>query len=358
MSAVGWRLTLEPCADLVAWSLLRREPASAGVQVWAGLIEDGSRARELTMLLTSGPDPGLADPVQEALGARELGFALLPQVLRRGLEDASSLQTLTICSRGWLARVPWDALAVNQDGRRVVETSVLLGGLAAGLLEGRVAPDRPEGVGSLWVVDPGPPEGAWRPLFPSGYPDELAAAIRPGDSLVPSGLPFDAADLSRALTEQPWARFIYLGHIGARSESPAATGLVLTGPGGPALLTAHEWLRDPSRWPAPAKVALLGCGSDDAGHQEHSGLITAALNAGAGLVTGTRWSMANREGVLRLVAGVSDAFEARSPLHALRAWQLGELDRWRQTGDPAASPAFWSALVSYDRGLLVEGGLQ
>lgn len=354
---IGWRLTLEPCADMVAWSLLKSYGPHTPVETWSGLIRDATHARDWTSRLVDDARPGLFDSEIEAIAVRELGAALLPRVLRAELSASTGTVWLTLCTRGWLSRVPWDALALNQDGLRVVERCVLLGGLPPGLLEEEGPPppartQRRHPPESLWVVDPGPPEGGPKPLYPAGYPDEIARMPGPGDRLVPDGMRFTSTHLSQELRSRPWSDLIYLGHVGAISESPAGACLVLADESEEPF-TAHAWLHDPQRWPAPPRVALLGCGSDDTAAPEHSGLITAALHAGADLVTGTRWSLPNSGGVVRLLAGVSAAFATAAVPEAIRRWQLGELAEWRRASTQTSSPAYWATLVTYDRARLI-----
>lgn len=376
MPRIGWRLTLEPCGDLVAWSLLRAEDHGAPVHAWSGLIED---AAPLRSLLGPGGEDGspLLDPASEARLARALGHALLPPVLQAELLATRELPLLTVCTRGWLSRVPWEALAIGDSGARLVQTCVLLGGLPPGLVDENgdgsisvqnaarrgvdgngtvpISVQTPASPG-LWVVDPGPPDGPWPPLYPAGCPAAVAAMVTAGDQLLPDGLEFSSDDLARQLTNG-CERFIYFGHIAAESDLPGGVGLVLSGPDGVDLLTAHRWLRSPERWPMPAPVALLGCGSDDSSLPEQTGLVTAALNAGAQIVTATRWPLANTAGAVRLLGAVSAALREPSVLHAVRRWQCAELENWRASGDPDSSPFYWASAVTYDRRLLAgEGG--
>lgn len=357
MGATGWRLTLEPSADLVAWSLLRADDLPRDdVQVWSGLIHDASSLRNLAADATRGAAPLLMDPTTEARVAGELGAGLLPPALQRGLVAGSGEALLTICTRGWLAGVPWDALAVGEDGARLVQTCRLMGGLAPGLLPGDAAPNPPEPVSDhpagLWLIDPGPPDGPWPPLYASGYPESVTKLIPLGARLLPDGLTFSPEDFAKVLQGGASSHLIYLGHIGSTSDSPAGVGLVLSGSGGAELLTAHAWLRQPNHWPAPERVALLGCGSDDSAPLEQTGLVTAALNAGASVVTGTRWPLPNDRGTIRILTAVSEAFGEQSVLSAMHRWQCSELETWRRSGDPHASPLYWSAPVTYDRTLL------
>lgn len=358
MSATGWRLTLEPCGELVAWSLLRADNSGAPVQAWSGLIEDASPLRSLIDAGVTDESP-LLDPVAEARVARALGRVLLPPVLHTELLATREVPMLTLCTRGWLSRVPWEALAVGESGARLVQTCVVLGGLPPGLVDGVGDGSHPVQQAArpeLWVVDPGPPDGLWPPLYPAGYPDRVAAMAPDGDRLLPDGLEFSADDLTQQLT-RGCERFVYFGHIAAESDVPAGVGLVLAGPNGLDVLTAHRWLRNPERWPMPARVALLGCGSDDSSLPEQTGLVIAALNAGAQIVTATRWPLANTHGAVGLLGAVSSALREQSVVHAVRRWQCAELESWRASGEPGSSPFYWASAVTYDRRLLAgEGG--
>lgn len=355
MSGPGLRLTMEPAGSLVAWSLIRLDDEHPGGKVWSGLLPDAAAVRPLVE-----PDDAraqaLLDPLQEADLARRLGVALLPAPLRDALlAPTGGTPLLTVLARGWLAQVPWEALALGWDGIRVVERAVTLAGLPPGIVDDIAhLPPTPPGTGTFWLVDPGPPDGSWPPLFPTGYPDEVRAAAASAAELLPGGLAFDADDLARHLAGAP-EQWVYLGHVTSDPDSPAASSLVLSNARGANLFTAHAWLREPERWPAPSKVALIGCGSDEARAQEHSGLPTAALRAGASLVTTTRWPLPNTAGAIRLMRAVAFA-QHHGGLQLLRRWQRDELARWRATGAVDHAPLFWGALATYDR-VLLHGGM-
>lgn len=354
MSAPGWRLTFEPCGPMVAWSLIRVDDDHPQGEVWAGILRDTTHLRALAEE-AADPAGDLVDPGREPIVARELGVGLLPGALRQELSRSTEVQTLCVLARGWLASVPWDSLAVDWGGTRVIERCIVIGGLAPGLAAdvGAVTPT-PEARGTRWVIDPGPPDGAWPPLFPAGYPAQVRALPAAGDDLVPDGLPLGPDVLSHDLTTRPRGQLGFLGHVTSDPASPAAAALVLSDANGEALFTAHQWLREPGRWPAPVRVALIGCGSDDGRSFEQAGLPIAALLAGARLVTTTRWPLPNSPAAVHLLRGVCAA-QRLAGVHALRRWQLGCLTRWRQEGTADDSPLYWASLVTYDRELITGG---
>jgi hypothetical protein len=361
--AVGWLLTVEPAGDVVAWSLHR--DAGAPELVDAGLLRDVARARAVAEALLpnvrggvwSGP---LTRPEDERRGAEELGRGLLPPVLVQSLRsDRAERHTLSVASRGWLSGVPWDALALGSGAGapRVLERARVLGAVAPALVANRaVAPiDRDPGERGLAVIDPGPPGGRSPQLYPAGLPPELlpGARIDAADVCQEDGAGLSADELSKALLSHP-ARLFYLGHIHAAAPgAPAAAGVVLSVGSRADVLTARRWIAEPRRWPAPARVAFVGCAGDDTGLTEQSGLVAAAINAGARLTTTTRWLLPTDEpgnavrATTALALAVYEAHRAGDLVGTLRAWQLDQLDRWRHTGRSEHSPVLWASLVTY-----------
>lgn len=360
MTGVGWRLTWEPCGSTLAWSLLRVDDEHPDAQAWAGVLADVPLRARAELARPTLPDPWrspLADPVQEAILARELGSLFLPRPLRAALrEEAHRAHTLTLAVRGWPSAIPWDALAIDLDGTRLIERCRVLSSPTPGVVAGLPVPDRTPRHGCLWVIDPGPADGAFPPVYPAGRPTVLMAAVATDDRCVPDLWPLSARDLSTELAARPWQRMLYLGHLDAAEPgSPASAGLVLNERGAPDRLTAHRWLRAPESWPAPQRVALLGCSGDDAASAEQSGLVVAALRAGARLVTTTRWPLPAGGVLTPLSLAVATAHASDTAVDALRGWQLDQLDRWRRTGTPDESPVLWSSLVTYDIDRLTQG---
>ncbi|MEU6582487.1 hypothetical protein [Nocardia sp. NPDC046763] len=113
-------------------------------------------------------------------------------------------------------------------------------------------------------------------------------------------------------------------------------------------------------WPMPTRVAIIACeGGVDFRSAETFGLIMAALDAGAELVTTTRWVLptdaafrayaaapAGTRPTTRLALQVDDAHRGADPVAALTDWQRGQLRAWRETGDVAYSPLLWAALTT------------
>lgn len=350
MRPAGWRLLVDSFdPELLAWSLIRVDDHHPNGEVWAGVIEDATDIRARVQDVQAS----LTNPITEALFARELGERLLPEPLRNSLSSAEVPEALTLIVRGWPARIPWDALAVDAAGTRVIERCHVLGGLAPGVVAGLADIDpSPAHRETLWLIDPGPPDGPWLPLFADGYPPAVRAARAPGDALLPDGLPFGPAQLARELGHRTWGNLAYLGHVVSNEQSPAGSALVLSDSNGGAPFTAHRWFQKAEDYPAPATVTLIGCGSDDAASFEQSGLPTAALHAGASLVSSTRWTLPNDQASLSLLRAVVTS-QAHSGIYGLRHWKVQWLDLWRRTSAPVTSPFYWGSIVTYDRRLLL-----
>lgn len=371
-SRVHWWLAAEPLGDDMVWALTRvsATEVTTGPE-GAGLVEGLADIRALAEAarpsgerdLWSGP---MTDRRREHDLAVRLGLALLPDILRTALAraDPSCPDTVTVAVRGWLARVPWDSLAIDERGIRLVEVARVLGGLPATLHVGRARLPDPAPAGPpVRVVDPGPSvsgvddeRGQWRPIYPEGRPPAWDGVLT-GDAefLAPAdGEGLTPADLSALLTGGAPARLTYFGHaISGEEQAPAAAGLVLVDDAGRAkIFTAFEWLAEPDRFPAPPRVAVIGCGSDDSAVAEQSGLPIAAINAGAGIVTATRWILPLDPGpgggpTTALAVAIDGAHGSPDPVDALRTWQLERLRRWRRRGEPADTPLLWAALVTY-----------
>lgn len=315
---------------------------------------------------------------------RELGALLLPPVLLEYLaaprKPGAPAATVVVAPAPELGLVPWDLLTVHHDVR-LLERAVVRGGISPATVADLAlpaAPDAPDLPGLL-VVDPTGGRHDPVPLYPNGLPDGWTAAERAhrGYELHRD---CSRARLATLLRDRQWGRFVFHGHVASVDAlSPTAAALVLaddrTGdppvctPDGRALeeptathrLSARVWLHRPQQWPLPRRVGIVACQADDAGYVEQTGLTLAALNAGARIVTTTRWTLpgdasarADSSGVgptTAVALAVDHALRAVDPTAALRTWQLEQLAAWRTALSPAVrrahAPLLWSSLVTY-----------
>ncbi|WP_162802791.1 CHAT domain-containing protein [Ornithinimicrobium avium] len=368
---VGWRLVIEPALRSLSWSLICERDGAGGPgapaehRVWAGRHEHPEKWRSLLEGLVPHDDAvwdgPLADPRAELAVARELGAALLPRALREGLSaDGDAVHTLTVATRGWCAAVPWDALVVDASDTRLLERCRILTEAHPLAAVGRApaahrpppAPGEPDGV---VVLDPGPltdEDPTLAPLYPAGLPPELRDLGQGADLHLSGRDGLGSAELGAVLRERPWARFLYAGHVRPGwPKDPGNVALVLSDGQAADLLPAYDWLDRPDTWPAPERVALIGCGSGDGRASEDVGLPLAALRAGAQLVTATRWVLPadlseHEPNFTRLVRAVHAAHASTDPVGALRDWQLTELHRWRSSGYALHAPLTWAATTT------------
>lgn len=360
---VAWWLSLEPVGADAVWALTRVEDGTPPEgPVGAGLLPGIGFVRDLVRDAVSGAGTerawkgSLTDPDGERLLACTAGRVLLPYVLRKELVNAppGSRHIVSIAVRGWLAQVPWDSLAVDDDGNlRLVECATVVGGLAATLHVGRARlPDRTATGPAVRVIDPGP--AAQGRLCPQGT-GAWWARCRDDEDVHPLESRFDGDDLGRVLRSGRPARFLYYGHATAgTAEAPAAAALILrTAAQEIDNFTAFRWLREPDRFPAPPRVGLVACASDDSEQDEQSGMPVAAINAGAGLVTATRWRLPVEPGLgdrcptMALAMAVDEAHARTDAIAALRHWQIDRLRAWRAGGARRDTPLLWASLVSY-----------
>lgn len=381
---VTWRLTLEPAGADVAWSLLRADDGRAADAVAGGIARDLRSAEALARGLPPRPGPedergwtsDLLDPVLERTAAVALGAAMLPEQLRSALladcrvtdgEEGEGHReprrhTVEIAVRGWVSTLPWEALAVDARGAvRLVEAARIVAAMPPGLVADRARTAHSPGLGApgLAVVDPGPPLGPLGSIYagePERYPRLLTGAggLERGDLLAPGTHPMSSTQWGRLLADAPWSRLLYLGHVLAPWQgTPPETALLFERAGAPDPLSAGQWLAEPDRWPAPERVALIACASDGATFREASGLPVAAVNAGARLVTTTRWALpsdgltGDRRATTMLALAVHRAHCHVRPISALRDWQRIQLARWRAGGHPSYSPLWWATLSTY-----------
>ncbi|MGQ4365214.1 hypothetical protein [Streptomyces sp. SAS_272] len=231
-------------------------------------------------------------------------------------------------------------------------------------------------------------------LGPPGSDPELLALVRSrldaspvAPSVTAPAEAFRRTDLDRdwlsAVLRKGARRLLYVGHVsgapveGGQSEDgalhlccgPQTTGLTET-------VRTHRPLaaKDlllgtlPMRadgepgariWPAPPRVALIGCESGaDLRFAESFGLATAMIHNGAELVTATRWTLPTSFAFHRLaglpesvrplteaIVAVDAAHESPDPVARLASWQRERLDHWRAEGGIEHSPLLWAAMT-------------
>lgn len=365
-SDVAWWLSLEPIGSDAVWALTRVEdgqrpdgPVAGGILPGIGFVEDLVREAVSGAATESAWTGPLTDRDSELELARTVGQVLLPYVLRKELANArpGTRHTVSVAVRGWLAQVPWDCLAVDDDGDlRLVECATVLGGLAATLHVGRARlPDRAATGPAVRVIDPGP--SSEHRLCPQGTGiwwdrcREGTEEVQPLDTADP----FGGTEFGQLLRTGRPARLMYYGHAKpGTAEAPASASLTLrTAAQEIDAFTAFRWLQEPDAFPAPPLVALVACASDDSEQNEQSGMPVAAINAGAGMVTATRWALPTEAHLgdacptLALALAVDEAHTGADPIALLRTWQIARLQAWRAGGSLRDTPLLWASLVSY-----------
>ena len=198
---------------------------------------------------------------------------------------------------------------------------------------------------------------------------------------------FRRADLDRdwlsGVLREGARRLMYVGHVsGAPVEGGQSDDVTLhlcCGPGTTGLAEAVRTHRPLSAkdlllgtlplradgvpgeriWPAPPRVALIGCESGgDLRFAESFGLATAMIHNSAELVTATRWMLPTSFAFHRLaglaesvrplseaVMAVDTAHEHHDPVGRLGRWQREQLDRWRTGNRIEHSPLLWAAMT-------------
>ncbi|SOD63360.1 CHAT domain-containing protein [Streptomyces zhaozhouensis] len=344
--------------------------------------------RALTRSLGEGP---LTDPEREAALLGRLATALIPYHLGRELDlllERGIRPRLRVQPSPSTGQVPWEALRVDVSERLVehLDVSALPPATVRHSPERVVSPWDPAGpvVAALDPRVPGPaartglgsvlgPVGEDSPLVAmvAGLGERLRPRVPPAEAFRRSGLTRDV--LQPLLADA--ARFLYVGHVttgehGLDARLHLGCGADTTGRaaplGGHRPLTAADLVlghrpEAPTPWRMPNRVALVACESGgEVRFAEPTGLVAAAIHAGAEYVVSTRWTLPTDAGVRRFAPGaapdtsviaravlaVDAAGDAPDPVVALNDWQRGELARWRETGAVAHAPFTWAAFTT------------
>lgn len=352
----------------------------------------------------------LADLASERALSRALADAVLPEQMRHQLAEritAGRAVRVRVTPSPRLARVPWEILVLDDTDRRLVEVAEIRYDPPATVHARRSRPptpwhhvrDRPV----LFVVDPKQPAGAGAQVLAerdrqafSGRLEQLQdndnALYDDEEPHAPVAGQVTRQQLSTALAV-PRSRLLYFGHVDSVPEQPGSASLMLTDTvdsswgmisptngGGAAqrpfsaldlllgtTLSGDENLTSThlvpagvpgsELWPMPPRVAVIACeGGADYRAAETFGLVIAMLDAGAELVTTTRWIMPT-DTAFRRILGTQDvrptvdlalrvdqAHSGDDPVGELRRWQCEQLEHWRAGAGLAHSPLVWAAM--------------
>ncbi|NEA97702.1 CHAT domain-containing protein [Streptomyces sp. SID13726] len=372
----------------------------AVAELAAALPGEGEGAAGMRRVFASG---ALADPEAERRLARTLAEALWPEGLTaqiRQVAERAGRPLIRIQPSPRVAQVPWELLAVGEDDVRLIDLADVVTTTPTSLRR-QHTPDRPEDGGGpvVLVLDPRVPgfradSPLGSVLGPPGSAPELVELVRTrlgaGPVEPPLGAPVEAfrrTDLDRdwlsGVLRKGARRLLYVGHVSgapvAGGQSEDGTLHLCCGPENAGLaepVRAHRPLSakdlllgtlplradgEPGAriWPAPRRVALIGCESGgDLRFAESFGLATAMIHNGAELVTATRWVLPTDFAFHRLaglpesvrplseaVVAVDTAHEDPDPVHRLGGWQRERLDRWRAEGRIEHSPLLWAAMA-------------
>ncbi|WP_329306240.1 CHAT domain-containing tetratricopeptide repeat protein [Streptomyces sp. NBC_01260] len=372
----------------------------AVAELAAALPGAGEGAKAMRQAFTTG---ALAGHDTEHRLARTLAEALWPEGLTAQIRQVSERvgrPLVRIQPSPRVAQVPWELLAVDEDDVRLIDLADVVTTAPTSLRRQNTSdrPARDTGPVVL-VLDPRVPgfradSPLGSVLGPPGSDSELLSLVqgRLDTGAVEPSLGAPAEAFRRTDLDRDWLsgvlrkgarRLMYVGHVsgapveGGQSEDgtlhlccgPDSTGL--TEPvrthrplSAKDLLLGTLPLRADGEsgariWPAPPRVALIGCESGgDLRFAESFGLSTAMLHNGAELVTATRWVLPTSFAFHRLaglpeslrplseaIIAVDTAHEHHDPVHRLGRWQREQLDRWRAGGRIEHSPLLWAALT-------------
>ncbi|MFC6011477.1 CHAT domain-containing protein [Nocardia lasii] len=394
---VSWRWDDDALARGVA--VLPRDQVREVLQVLAEAVPNPSRPNDLRRVMTEG---ALVDPAKELALAQQLSSTLLPYALAVQLYELSQRGIrphLRIQPSPRLAQVPWEIIAPDPDIR-------LLDIADVSLLAPVSVVNAPERIARRWHETRDLPVVAiLDPRVPGFRADsELGSVLgRPspetpvsqhfntyGDRVVPHVT--DPVELfRRADTDRDWlsevlrqgaSRLVYVGHVtspapesGHSEHAELHLSCTADTRGFAAPNRTHRPLSakdlllgtyslDPTPvagrdlWPMPSRVALIACESGgDLRFTEALGLTTAALSAGAELVTATRWPLPTDHAFHTLtptttsplqaaICAVDTAHDSSTPIPTLLTWQRARLSTWRTDPTPENAPLLWAAFAT------------
>lgn len=346
---------------------------------------------------------GFSDPEQEAALATRLAAGILPDQLARQLTnlDGGSRIRLRVTPSPRLARVPWELLALP-DGRRLVEVADVAHDPPAIVHAHRdLLPTRWELVADspvVYVINPRPGSSGSvldmiAELSLETWLSQLKSARRidEDDHRYALCKPAGRCWLGSRLRDRPSSRLVYFGHASAADDEPGSAAIHfadqadvygLARPNGDhrpfvaldlvlGTITAnddHPGPRPIDRrapgyqiWPMPPRVAMIACESGgDSRHPEPFGLIFACLNAGAEIVTATRWTLPTNTAFHKhvdvdiatgpttdMLRAVDRCHDLADPVAGIAAWQRERLAAWTSKGHIVDTPLLWASLSTH-----------
>lgn len=393
-TAVLTRDTINTVETLVAHALL--DPLAE---------EAGDREAPVRRALTEGP---FSSKELEKAWSSELASLVLPEGLAKEIDARTAEGTevlLRILPSPALARVPWEILPLPSGQRLLERTTIRLDAPAVVNSNRGKNPEPWETArerATLYLLEP--PHSASMSIDDYVIQATGATALKNNSVNVPAHKAIDRNTLGQLLrgeahptarvfglnmNEKP-GRLLYYGHADSQPNEPGSAAIHLTD--SPAMFgsaqddglhrafTALDLLLGTSDvhyrpeesiyphpgqafgheiWPMPPRVALIACESG-ADHRalETFGMIMAMLNAGAEIVTTTRWTLATDYALERvrglkatvttdLVIVVDRAHTTDDPVEAIRAWQLERLHAWTSEGRIEDTPLIWSSLTTH-----------
>lgn len=410
---------LDPALATLTSALPHRQPGSAAKTAAEQRTE--TEAEALERALTTG---AFATPAAEADLSARLSAALLPPELRGELAGRRRDDRIRIrvTPSPRLAQVPWELLTIDGE-RRLLDIAEIVHDPPATVHAARGRLPRPWtevcDLPPLHIIDPALPASA-KPLLRNifdavgdsaaleAFGQRVRRPRRGADRRSRGPNPIQGeitrVQLAAALA-RGCSRFFYFGHVSALAEQPGSAAIHLhdtvgspDGVWGMAVplragaadsdtglhlpLSALDLLLGTTRsqdpavwqryhadrpqpgheiWPMPNRVAIIACeGGVDFRSAETFGLIIAALDAGAELVTTMRWVLPSDAAFRRftdapttapgptteLALRVDEAHGCSDPVAALHDWQRRQLDAWRAGGQAHCSPITWAALTS------------
>lgn len=357
-----------------------------------------------------------AGPDRERALARSLTGAFLPDRLRTQIRDrwrSGERVRVRVTPSPRLARVPWELLWIDAR-HRLIDAATVVHEPPAVVHAGRARTpenwqdvrDRPvlflidpviASSAAAFGLEPALANGSYVPFLERIGHHIAAGRARADDRDFAMGPNFTRRDLAEAL-EIPRSRLLYFGHASASPDEPGSAAIHLSDtaaiwgqaaplvrPGSAPSGTDHRPLAaidlllgttttdehtrrtygiaaprgGPDLWPMPARVALIACESGaDYRSAEMFGLVVAMVNAGAALVSSTRWTLptdvslqrcAGRDPAARpttdLTLRVDTAHEEPDPVADLARWQRRQLAAWSDGASGAISPLVWASLT-------------